>query len=198
MKTITKRFIAALALCATLIPVAAYSFFWKKPVDTYKRVVYINNERLSDARLERLQRQHQVAVRNGEYWYDPVSGHWGAIGTRPLGRIAVGLQFARLREVASNGQSQVTINGRRLQWQEVRDLQKLIGYMQPGKYWLDAQGHIGRQGGPIIANIYRLASGNNTAGTAVKNASPEQGKSSVMQCPTSVLVHRTKLISADC
>lgn len=201
MKRISKRHIAIIALLAALTPIAVSAFFWSNSTttSTYKRVVYINNERLSAEQFNSLKQIYMVTVRNGDYWYDPVSGHWGAIGSRPLGKIATGLKFGRLREHASHGQSATYINGRRLQWQEVWELQKLIGYMRPGNYRLDAKGYIGIVDGPVIANIYHLITGQ---GTLVKNKSRTisvvKGTQTSGQCIVSLNLRDTRLMSAEC
>ena len=199
MKRISKRHIVIIALIAALAPIAISSLIWSEPASPYKRVVYINNERLGAEQLERLKQTYMVTVRNGDYWYDPVSGHWGAIGTRPLGRIAVGLKFGSLREHASNGQSAVYINSRRLQWQEVWELQELIGYMRPGHYRLGAKGYIGIVDGPIIANIRHLIAGQ---GTSVKarpqTATIVKGAQAKGQCTASLDLRETRLMSAEC
>lgn len=199
MKRTTKRHIVIIALIAALAPIAAYSFFWNKPVSTYKRVVYINNERLSTAQLGWLKKHCMVTIRNGDYWYDSISGHWGAIGSRSLGKIVTGLKFGRLREHASRGQSAVHINGRRLQWQEVWELQKLIGYMRPGHYRLDAKGSIGIVDGPIIANIYHLITGQRTLVKAKPQATRiAKGTHAKGHCTASLNLRDTRLMSAEC
>ncbi len=199
MQKRSKRLIAIFALFVALTPVTAYSFFWSKPASTYKRVVYINNERLSAEQLNRLKQTHMVIVRNGDYWYDPVSGHWGAIGSPPLGKIPAGLKFGRLREHVSNGQSSVYINGRRLQWQEVWELQKLIGYMRPGHYRLGTKGYIGIVNGPIIANIYRLTAAQRTAVKArPQTTSLIKDKPANGRCIASLVLRDTRLMSAEC
>lgn len=199
MKRISNRNIVIIALLAALTPVTVSSFLWSKPASTYKRVVYINNERLSAEQLNRLKQTYMVTVRNGDYWYDPVSGHWGAIGSRSLGKIAAGLKFGRLREHASGGQSAAYINGRRLQWQEVWELQKLIGYMRPGHYRLGAKGYISIVDGPIIANIYQLIAGQ---GTSVKNKpqtiSVVKDTHASGRCTASLNLRDTRLMSAEC
>lgn len=199
MHKISKRHIAIFALLAVLTPIAAYSFFWSKPASNYKRVVYINNERLSAEQLNRLKQTYMVTVRNGDYWYDLVSGHWGAIGSRPLGKIPAGLKFGRLREHASHGQSSVYINGRRLQWQEVWDLQELIGYMRPGHYRLGTKGYIGIVDGPIIANIYRLIAGQRTSVKGKpQTTSIVKDKQANGRCIASLVLRDTHLLSAEC
>lgn len=57
----------------------------------------------------------------------------------------------------SGGGTGVFINGRELHPLDVQALQSLVGQLLPGRYWLDAQGYAGYEGGPAIANLQQLA-----------------------------------------
>ena len=92
----------------------------------------------------------------GRYWYDPVSGLWGMEGGPSVGQLYPNLALGGpLRENASvpSGTTYVYVNGRELHPQEVYFLQSLYGSVIPGRYWLDANGNGGFEGGPAIYNL---------------------------------------------
>jgi hypothetical protein len=92
----------------------------------------------------------QLGVPPWDYWYDPVSGLWGLQGQPYAGQIAAGLQLGGpLRADASGGQTQVYVNGRALHPNEIAAL----GNPYPGRYWLDASGRYGNEGGPMLGQI---------------------------------------------
>jgi len=72
-----------------------------------------------------------------------------------------------LKVNASRGRTGVFINGRELHLLDVRALQQ-ITMVIPGRYWCDAMGNIGFEGGPPLANLWALAAAANARGGAVK------------------------------
>ncbi len=59
------------------------------------------------------------------------------------------------------------INGRRLTTTEVDYLARLVQQpIQPGRYWLDASGNAGLEGGPALVNLLRVAQRNRAGGTS--------------------------------
>jgi hypothetical protein len=60
-----------------------------------------------------------------------------------------------LRANASRGNTGVVINGRELHQLDVAVLQRL-GPFLPGRYWMDALGNFGFEGGPILGNVWVL------------------------------------------
>lgn len=118
------------------------------------RAVYVNGARVSPATLHALEAEYRTPVTDGRYWYDAHSGLWGRQGGAALGRIDAGLKLGgRLRADASNGDTRVFVNGRRLPAVELQALVRLVGPVAPGRYWLDAYGNAGFEGGPAIVNI---------------------------------------------
>jgi hypothetical protein len=58
----------------------------------------------------------------------------------------------------------VFINGRELHPLDVQGLQQLIGQVLPGRWWVDAQGNYGLEGGPPLGNLMVLARANRSGG----------------------------------
>jgi hypothetical protein len=81
-------------------------------------------------------------------------GGWGG---PTLGFIQPGLDVGGpLRFDASNGDTGVFINGRELHRLDVLGLQR-FGPVWPGRYWVDAMGNFGFEGGIMIGNLWMLA-----------------------------------------
>ncbi|HLT46485.1 MAG TPA: hypothetical protein VK002_04595 [Rubricoccaceae bacterium] len=122
------------------------------------RAVVVNGERVPEATLGALEAYFGVQVQEGAYWYDPYCGAWGFEGGPTVGLLPVGLPFSPdLRADASRGRTDVYVNGRRLPAEDLRAIEALTGPVLPGRYWLDAYGNAGPEGGPAVVNLVRLA-----------------------------------------
>ena len=124
--------------------------------------VVMNGTALSQAEVRELKRRHglpdEASIPAARYWYDPVAGLWGLEGGPTSGQILPGLTFGgALRADASGRGTMVFINGRELHPDEVRFLQRLFGQVEAGRYWLNAQGIGGYEGGPPLFNLYAMA-----------------------------------------
>jgi hypothetical protein len=129
------------------------------------RDVLLNGVRLGDEQVEALERRYHTHVQDAAYWYDRLSGAWGVEGGPTLGFIQAGLDLGgSLRADASNGDSGVFINGRELHRLDVLGLLQL-GPVWPGRYWVDAQGNVGFEGGMMIGNLWILAQHRLATGT---------------------------------
>ncbi len=127
------------------------------PARSRSRYVTVNNVRIGDDTLRAIERQFQFHIPDGDYWYDKICGAWGKMGGPTLGFTWQGLNLGgRLPANASNGRTRVFVNGRELHYLDVLALQKL-GPVYPGRYWLDAQGYVGYEGGPAFANLLQLS-----------------------------------------
>ena len=94
------------------------------------------------------------------YWYDPVSGLWGLEGGPSLGQTIAGVDVGgRLRRDASGGRTGVVVNGREIHPTELQFLVRLFGVVNPGRYWLNADGIGGYEGGPARFNLRAAAGG---------------------------------------
>jgi hypothetical protein len=119
------------------------------------RFVAVNGVRLDDGTLALLELGFAGAtIPDGRYWYDPVSGMWGAEGWPAAGQLLPWLPLGGpLRFDASGGASAVVVNGRALHPLEVVWLEQRLGPIPPGRYWLDAWGRGGVEGGPALFDI---------------------------------------------
>jgi len=131
--------------------------------ETGTRAVIINGASLSDDQIEILESAYRVRISDGDYWYDPMTGGWGYRGGPTAGVMQAGLSLGgRLAPDASNGNTGVFINGRQLPLQDLMLLQQVVATaIWPGRYWLDAMGNCGFEGGPVMGNIFAAAQQSN-------------------------------------
>lgn len=122
------------------------------------RNVVINDVRIPDSRLATMERQYRTRIPDGQYWYDKMSGAWGLKGGPTAGFTLAGLELGSpLKADASNGTTGVFINGRQLHVMDVLGLQQLLGQVYQGRYWVDAYGNAGLEGGPALVNLVMVA-----------------------------------------
>ena len=142
--------------CASLTLAACFAFTAFAADRT--QAVYVNNAGLGAEKIKAIEQFYRVRLQSGRFWYDRLSGLWGLEGGPTVGQISPGLDLGGpLRASASNGDTGVFINGREIHFLELRYLQKLFGHVVQGRYWLNAEGIGGFEGGPPQFNI-RLAS----------------------------------------
>jgi hypothetical protein len=121
------------------------------------RQVTVNRVRLTDQQVKTFEQRWRIQVNDGKYWYDKVSGAWGMDGGPTAGWIMPGLDLGGpLPADASGGTTGVFINGRELHVMDVAALMRL-GPVYQGRWWVDAQGTFGLEGGPPIGNLWLLA-----------------------------------------
>jgi hypothetical protein len=130
------------------------------------RAIRINGQALDSRGLQTLaalEAQYRTQLPNGDYWYDPTSGgagQWGGPGTAilPAG-LVLGGPLPPNASGGGNGQvTGVFINGRELHPTDFQNLVRLVGAAVPaGRYWVDAQGNAGVEGGPALGNLYAAA-----------------------------------------
>lgn len=119
-----------------------------------QRSVFVNGQRIDAATLAALQSNYRMQIADGRYWYDPISGAAGPEGGPTLAFIVPGLQLGGpLAPNASHGNTQVFVNGRELPAWDLAGLTRLVGYIAPGRYFLDAMGNAGIEGGPPTVNL---------------------------------------------
>jgi hypothetical protein len=115
--------------------------------------VVVNGEALSPQVVRSLEMQYRTALQPGRFWYDSVSGLWGREGGPSQGQIHAGLNLGGPLAADASVQSRrdktfVYVNGREIHPQELTYLQGLFGTVTPARYWLNAQGIGGFEGGP--------------------------------------------------
>jgi hypothetical protein len=127
------------------------------PAQAQERQVVVNRVRVPEQELREFEQRWRTQVRAGSYWYDRVSGAWGMEGGPTSGWIVSGLTLGgTLRADASAGNTDVFINGRELPMTDVQALMKIV-QVQRGRWWLDAQGNFGSEGGPVLGNLVAMS-----------------------------------------
>ena len=128
------------------------------------RKVRFNGRLLAGPELATLvQLERGVApLADGEYWYDARTGAAGLWGGPALRFLPPGLTLGGPlpAEASGGGRGTLTgvfVNGRELHPIDVLQLQRIIGQVLPGRWWVDAQGNYGMEGGPPIGNLMMLA-----------------------------------------
>jgi hypothetical protein len=143
-------------LCGAIERAVAKHVTSEAPI-TGSRGVVINGVRLSDDHVDTLEDMYHTHMRDGTYWYDRICGAWGVEGGPTLGFMQAGLDMGGpLRADASHGDTGVFINGRELHRLDVVGLRQL-GPVLAGRYWVDAMGNFGFEGGMMIGNLWLLA-----------------------------------------
>ena len=128
--------------------------------------VIINGKLLDAEQVAQLEEAYGFEPAPGDYWYDAVSGLYGAVGYQAFGFMYPGHEFGTLNREASRGDTGVYVNGRELPQMEWLIWSYMLGYpIQVGAYWLDAQGNAGYEGNPIpTVNLFVAAQQNAYSG----------------------------------
>ena len=140
----------------------AYAAPTPTPMAPVARHVTINGMTLTPARantLARLEASQGQVLPDGAYWYDAKSGAAGRWGGPTENFLPAGLDLGPpVPTNASGGSTGVVINNREIHIEEYRWLANLLGQRPaPGRYWLDANGYVGFEGGPVLGNLVSLA-----------------------------------------
>lgn len=103
----------------------------------------------------------------GDYWYDNLTG---ALGTWDGPTVAfltpgLGLGGPLPANASGGGQGMLTgifTNGREIHPVDAQNLGQMLGMPpSPGRWWADAQGNCGLEGGPAMFNLFAVAQQNN-------------------------------------
>jgi hypothetical protein len=108
-------------------------------------------------------------VPDGDYWYDPRTGASGRWGGPALAFLPAGLELGGPvpPEASGGGKGDLTgvfVNGREAHPIDVAGLQGLVGAVLPGRWWVDAAGNYGLEGGPPMGNLVALAQARQRSG----------------------------------
>ena len=127
--------------------------------------VVVNRVVLSAQQRQLLTQRLGSPLLPGRFWYDARAGLWGREGGPGIGRLPAGLPVpAPMPADASGRGTGVFTNGRELHPLEVATLRALYGRVIPGRYWLDAQGRAGFEGGPAAWNLYGASASRSRVG----------------------------------
>ncbi len=166
------RFAALLAFSLAALCLASAAAVAQTPS------VYVNGVKLSDQDVRAIAQAYGGVV-PGRYWYDPATGLYGQEGGPTLAQGMPGLTLGGpLKADASGGGTGrltgVFINGREIHPEEYAYLQSLFGYVQQGRFWMDAYGNVGYEGVPQV--LVNLAAAARQAGRGGGNSSGWTGR----------------------
>jgi hypothetical protein len=149
-----------------------------------QRDIHFNGAPLDAAGWQTLRQLevHIGAVPAGRYWYDAASGGAGIWGGPAAAYLGPGLRLGgRLPAAASGGGdgrlTGVFVNGRELHPIDVAGLSQVLGNVQAGRWWWDAAGNIGREGGPMVFNFYWVLQQRQAAGQSTYRKGARSGES---------------------
>jgi hypothetical protein len=152
--------------------------------------VIVNGVPLEPRHASALEQAYRTRLVPGRYWYDRWSGLWGLEGGASVGLIAPGLPFGRMDARASVGRhagiTGVFVNGREIHPDELQYLRALFGPVHRARYWLNARGIAGYEGGPPQFNLVAAAQqsrGNNSLRRGLFGSSGSDGQCSYYMHP---------------
>jgi hypothetical protein len=141
------------------------------------RAIRFNGRALEPAELRTLEQLERFIGRipDGDYWYDPRTGASGRWGGPALAFLPAGLELGGAVPADASGGGKGTLtgvfmNGREVHPVDVAGFQSLVGAVLPGRWWVDAQGNYGLEGGPPMGNLVAMAQARRRAGQGGGNA----------------------------
>jgi hypothetical protein len=142
--------------------------------------VIVNGVGVPAKTVQALEKAYGVPIAPGRYWYDDFSGAWGAEGGPIVGQLLPGLKLGGpLKANASRGNTGVFINGRELTMAEVLGLQQACRTaVQRGRYWVNAAGIGGYEGGPAVFNLAACGAGSAPRGSSTRTYCDSAGNCS--------------------
>ena len=126
--------------------------------------IFVNGKELSVQERNSLQQVSILPLRPGRYWIDWKAYTWGVEGGHCLGQVsplAAPVGGRKMVPHCSGGGTGVFVNGRELHCLDVAAL----GYVMPGRYWLNKTGFYGVEGMPIpLGNLFAMGGGGGGSG----------------------------------
>lgn len=156
------------------------------PASEKVSAIYINGNRLTVEQIATLTQLYGgMAPTPGNYWYDPISGLFGIMGQGTLGVTYPRMQFGMFPADASNGNTDVFVNGRELTEAEAQYLERLLNTKRiPGYYWLDTYGNFGDMRQTFAVNLYQDQQGSTIWSTELGYAGGSSDGCSYINIPS--------------
>jgi hypothetical protein len=162
-----RRTVATVVTSFAIVSLAANAFAQVRgSASREQRRITFNGDTL-DARGWRVLEQLEAfgggqRLPDGDYWYDAMSGVAGRWNGPAAALLLPGLPLGgRLPPQASGGGhgrlTGIFVNGRELHPGDVRALIAIYGQAWPGRWWVNAVGDFGPEGGFAIGNLRRAA-----------------------------------------
>lgn len=125
----------------------------------------INGVVIEEATVKKFEQEHRQLLPRGDFWYDKISGAWGADGGPTAGFTAPGMNLGGpLKADASRGDTGVFINGRELPWPDVQGLQAMSVPVERGRWIVDAAGNFAAEGETVPrGNLFQFSKGRGSA-----------------------------------
>lgn len=145
-----------------------------EPTATEEIVVVVNGQKLSQEKVDGLVGLYGY-VYPGRYWYDALSGLYGVEAGPPAGQLHPGLAIGGPLSASASGGGNgrltgVFINGREIHPMEYLFYTQIFGQVYPGRFWMDATGTGGYEGGPAMFSVQQaLAQSQQSAGYNPRN-----------------------------
>ena len=142
-----------------LVLIALYFSLTAQPPAAERKITFngrkLTAEQLS--RLETVEQFYKVRIQDRDYFYDDRSGAVGLWKGPVIAALPAGLGLGGpMPENASGGDTGVFVNGREIHRLDLLALMQL-GPVYKGRYWVDARGFFGIEGGPALGNLFQLA-----------------------------------------
>lgn len=110
--------------------------------------------------LEELQARFGSRFPDGDYWYDRECGAFGLWNGPATGFLPARLEIAGpMPGHCSGGGTGVFVNGRELHPVDVAALGRVVGFVPPGHYCLDAFGNASTETGVPLGNLAQAVAG---------------------------------------
>jgi hypothetical protein len=149
--------------------------------------VFVNGKALTRQEVARFEQQYQTRLIDGRFWYDDKCGAWGIEGGPTVGFILPSLPLpGPMPTNVSGGGTGIFINGRELHPVDRQTLVAMFGTAIPGRYWLDAYGNLGVEGGGFLVNLA-------VAAQQLRQRTTQTGSATVSSGPAGAMFSGTNL-----